>query len=68
VADNPHRNLLNCHETRKGGQGPTLGCSANDDDDDDDDDDDQKTFHTGYIHLSMYYEGLFKKSYCLVGV
>jgi hypothetical protein len=25
----------NCHETRKGGQDPTLGCSAIDDDDDD---------------------------------
>jgi hypothetical protein len=21
-ADNPHRNVPNCHETRKGGQGP----------------------------------------------
>jgi hypothetical protein len=35
VADNPHRNTPNCHETRRGGQGPTLGCSATDDDDDD---------------------------------
>jgi hypothetical protein len=35
-ADNPHRNIPNRHETRKGGQGPTLGCSAIDDDDDDD--------------------------------
>jgi hypothetical protein len=25
-------NIPNCHETRKGGQGPTLGCSAIDDD------------------------------------
>jgi hypothetical protein len=32
--DNPHRIIPNCHETRKGGQGPTLGCSAIDDDDD----------------------------------
>jgi hypothetical protein len=31
-ADNPHRLLPNCHETCKGGQGPTLGCSAVDDD------------------------------------
>jgi hypothetical protein len=29
---NPHRNIPNRHETRKGGQGPTLGCSAIDDD------------------------------------
>jgi hypothetical protein len=33
---NPHRNIPNCHETCKGGQGLTLGCSATDDDDDDD--------------------------------
>jgi hypothetical protein len=34
-ADNPRLNIPTCHETRKGGQGPTLGCNANDDDDDD---------------------------------
>jgi hypothetical protein len=28
--------MPNCHETRNGGQGPTLGCSAIDDDDDHD--------------------------------
>jgi hypothetical protein len=28
--------LIFCHETRKGGQGLTLGCSAINDDDDDD--------------------------------
>jgi hypothetical protein len=32
-ADNPRHNIPNCHETRKGGQGSTLGCSAIDDDD-----------------------------------
>jgi hypothetical protein len=35
-ADNPHCNILNCHETRKGCQDLTLGCSAIDEDDDDD--------------------------------
>jgi hypothetical protein len=36
VADNLHRKKPNCHETHKGGQGPTVCCSAIDDDDDDD--------------------------------
>jgi hypothetical protein len=31
-----HIIIYTCQETRKGGQGPTLGCSAFDDDDDDD--------------------------------
>jgi hypothetical protein len=34
-AFNPHRNIPDCHETCKGGQGPTLSCCAIDDDDDD---------------------------------
>jgi hypothetical protein len=32
-----HIVIPNCHETRKGGQGPTLGCSAIDDGDDEPD-------------------------------